>query len=206
MKKIIPLVLLALLAGCANAPKVTEAETEQTINTTNSSAQSAATPAPFTTTTAAAATSEIVSETNERQPETSLFIPDETESYESAESAVAETAESLVGIPFAEGGASPADGFDNSGFIYYVLRENGYVNCPRQIGEQIEWGENAPIADIKRGDIVYFSAEPNGKASFGGVYVGEGTMIYSPSPGETVKRADISTDYWRVRFITVLSL
>lgn len=206
MKKLISLALLLLiLSGCTNnTPEITEADTELTSNTT-STTNNTTTTAPFTTTTTAATTTEIDSEIAERQPETSLFIPDES-GTDLTESAVAETAESLIGIPFADGGTSPVEGFDNSGFIYYVLRENGYVNCPRQISEQVEWGENAPIDDIKRGDIVYFSAEPNGKASFGGVYVGGGEMIYSPSPGETVKRADISTNYWQSRFVTVLSL
>lgn len=201
MKKYISLALsLLLLSGCTgNTPEITEDSTAA--KTSDITAQSTTTAAPFTTTTAALATES--AEITERLPETSLFIPNESELTESA---VAETAESLIGIPFADGGASPSDGFDNSGFIYYVLRENGYVNCPRQISEQIEWGENAAIDGIKRGDIVYFSAEPNGKASFGGVYVGGGEMIYSPSPGETVKRADISTNYWQSRFVTALSL
>lgn len=208
MKKIIPLALLTLiLSGCTNnTPEITEADAAANTSNITSATNNTTTSAPFTTTTTAATTTEIDLETVERQPETSLFIPDESGETELSESAVAETAESLIGIPFADGGTSPAEGFDNSGFIYYVLRENGYVNCPRQISEQVEWGENAPIDDIKRGDIVYFSAEPNGKASFGGVYVGGGEMIYSPSPGETVKRADISTNYWQLRFVTVLSL
>lgn len=208
MKKLISLALLLLiLSGCtSNTPAITEADTAANTSNTTTTTNNKTTTAPFATTTTAATTAEITEETVERQPETSLFISDESGETEPSESAIAETAESLIGIPFADGGTSPVEGFDNSGFIYYVLRENGYVNCPRQISEQVEWGENAPIGDIKRGDIVYFSAEPNGKASFGGVYVGGGEMIYSPSPGETVKRADISTNYWQLRFVTVLSL
>ena len=116
------------------------------------------------------------------------------------------TAEGLIGIEFAVNGDSPAEGFDNSGFIYYVLRENGYISCPRNISEQLEWGENTDYEGIKAGDVVYFSDEPGGDASFGGIYAGNGIMIYSPYPGETVKTADITAEYWKSRFVTALSL
>ncbi len=119
---------------------------------------------------------------------------------------IVETAEGLIGIDFAENGASPSEGFDNSGFIYYVLRENGYINCPRKISEQINWGENAGFDEIKAGDVLYFSESVGKEASFGGIYSGNGEMIYSPFPGEKVKRADITTDYWKDRFVTALSL
>lgn len=201
MKKYLLFILsLLILSGCSN----TSAATETSTNSPETSAQ-IQTSAQTTTsvsfqTTPPIITEESHDETSERPPETSLIITD------SSPSAIAQTAESLIGIPFADGGTSPSEGFDNSGFIYYVLRENGYVNCPRQIGEQIEWGENTVYDSIKPGDIVYFSAEPNEKASFGGVYVGQGEMIYSPSPGETVKRTDISTPYWQARFAVALSL
>ena len=116
------------------------------------------------------------------------------------------TAEALMGIEFAEGGDEPSEGFDNSGFIYYVLRENGYIACPRQISGQLEWGSTVGIEEIKAGDVLYFSDEPGGRASFGGIYTGSGTMIYSPYPGEKVKSADITAPYWQSRFVTALSL
>lgn len=122
------------------------------------------------------------------------------------ENKIVMTAEALVGIDFVTDGASPTEGFDNSGFIYYVLRENGYISCPRQISEQLDWGENTDYDGIKAGDVVYFSDEPGGKATFGGIYIGGGVMIYSPYPGEKVKKTDITAEYWRSRFVTALSL
>ena len=200
MRKYLPFILsLLIFSGCSN----TSAATETSADTPETSVQiqtSAQTTSVSFQTTIPIITEENSEETSEHSPETSLIITD------SSSSAIAQTAESLIGIPFADGGTSPSEGFDNSGFIYYVLRENGYVNCPRQISEQIEWGENTVYDSIKPGDIVYFSAEPNEKASFGGVYVGQGEMIYSPSPGETVKRTDISTPYWQTRFAAALSL
>lgn len=206
-------VLLVIFSGCADSSPKTSSSPEASTTSEAAAAEPTTTAASSPTTAApiTSAASDGAEDSIGQRPETSLFISDSgsdsaSDSDLAESNPIAETAESLIGIPFAEGGASPSDGFDNSGFIYYVLRENGYVNCPRQIGKQIEWGENASIDDIKKGDILYFSDEPNGKASFGGVYVGGGEMIYSPSPGDSVKRADISTTYWQARFAAALSL
>lgn len=119
---------------------------------------------------------------------------------------IVQTAESLVGIPFASNGASPADGFDNSGFIYYVLRENGFINCPRLTPEQAAMGTHIEYDELKSGDLAFFCTADSGNPDFGGIYIGEGQMIYSPMPGQTVKIVDISTDYWKGTFVTGVSL
>ncbi|MCM1335885.1 MAG: NlpC/P60 family protein [Bacteroides sp.] len=199
------LTLLLLLCGCAAevetttpAPTPTEptGSTEPTETTTRETSGFATT-APLTS----SETTEYLAEPpeTEKPPETAL-IP---EDYDNA---IVKTAEGLIGIAFADGGTTPADGFDNSGFIYYVLRTAGYVGCPRQIGAQIEWGETADYAELKPGDVAYFSSEAGGAAEFGGIYAGGGIMIYSPYPGETVKKTDITTNYWSARFVTALSL
>lgn len=109
---------------------------------------------------------------------------------------IIQTAKSLLGIPFVMNGASPDIGFDNSGFIYYVLRENGFINCPRLTGEQAAMGTHTDYDGLKKGDLVFFSVDNSGNADFGGIYIGEGLMIYCPSPGQTVQTADIGSDYW----------
>lgn len=109
---------------------------------------------------------------------------------------IVQTAESLLGIPFATNGASPDTGFDNSGFIYYVLRENGFINCPRGASEQASMGTHTDYDSLKKGDLVYFSTDDSGQADFGGIYLGDGQMIYCPYPEEDVQIVSISSDYW----------
>ena len=123
-----------------------------------------------------------------------------------SENSIVQTAEALIGIPFAENGATPSDGFDNSGFIYYVLRENGFINCPRRTQEQAAMGTNIDYDRLKSGDLAFFSSNGSGSLDFGGIYIGEGQMIYSPMPGQTVKVADITSDYWKNSFVTGVSL
>lgn len=119
---------------------------------------------------------------------------------------VVQTAESLLGTPFADNGSTPDEGFDNSGFIYYVLRENGFINCPRLLQDQAAMGSNIGYDDLKSGDLAFFCTENSGNPDYGGIYIGDGKLIYSPMPGQTVKTADITTDYWRNAFVTGVSL
>ncbi|MDR1753354.1 MAG: C40 family peptidase [Eubacterium sp.] len=107
------------------------------------------------------------------------------------------TAGSLLGIPFAEGGADPDAGFDNSGFIYYVLRQNGFLSTPRRVSEQADMGDKiSSLSELKPGDLVFFSTGGE-KAEYGGIYIGDNVMIFSPKPGELVKEQDISGEYWK---------
>lgn len=114
-------------------------------------------------------------------------------------------ANSLIGVPFAENGSDP-DGFDNSGFIYYVLRENGYITCPRGTEAQSRMGTRLGYDEIKEGDLVFFSDEGSDEVSFGGIYVGGGKMIACLMPGTLVREVDITTDYYRENFFGGVSL
>lgn len=108
-------------------------------------------------------------------------------------------ARSLMGTDFTDGGESPQTGFDNSGFIYYVLRENGYITCPRGVSAQSEWGTEISYSALAPGDLVFFS-EGGSVAEFGGIYSGDGVMIACLMPGTQVKEVNITTDYYRGHF------
>lgn len=108
-------------------------------------------------------------------------------------------ARSLIGTEFAEGGDTPEEGFDNSGFIYYVLRENGYITCPRGVSAQSEMGAALEYDQLKPGDLVFFS-ESGAFAEFGGIYAGDGIMIACLMPGTQVKEVNITTSYYTAHF------
>lgn len=110
------------------------------------------------------------------------------------------TAEALVGVDYVSGMATPEQGFDNSGLIYYVLRENGFINCPRGTAAQKEMGTTVPLSEIEPGDILFFTdkdSETGEMIDFAGIYTGNGQLIYSPYPGEKVKFADLNSSYWQ---------
>ncbi len=119
--------------------------------------------------------------------------------------AIVSIAQAQLGIPYQSGGDSPEKGFESSGFTYYCVNQAG-MKFPRSIKSQLEAYSHVSYSELAAGDIVYFSAEPNEKASFCGVYVGGGLIIYSPVPDEFVKTANITTNYWTSRFVTGLRI
>ncbi len=118
---------------------------------------------------------------------------------------IASFAVSLIGIPFVENGASP-DGFDNSGFIYYVLRENGFITCPRTTDAQSKMGAVIGMDELKAGDLVFFGNDGSGQADIGGIYIGEGKMVACQMPGTNVREVDITTDYYVENFYGGVSM
>lgn len=138
----------------------------------------------------------------------SVTSQNETSSVPSADNVgqrIASLAVSLIGTPFAENGDSPA-GFDNSGFIYYVLRENGYITCPRTTDAQSKMGAVIGRDELKVGDLVFFGNDGSGLADIGGIYIGDGKMICCQMPGTTVKEVDITTDYYETNFFGGVSV
>lgn len=109
-------------------------------------------------------------------------------------------------VPFMENGAT-LDGFDNSGFIYYVLRENGFITCPRGLQAQTAMGRHLEYDELKPGDLVFFCNEDDlSSAGYGGIYTGSGTMIACLMPGTYVSETDISGSYHREHFFCGVSL
>lgn len=132
------------------------------------------------------------------QPTEQSSEPERVHDIQTAENIIA-TARSLMGIDFVDGGISPDQGFDNSGYIYYVLRENGYITCPRGVAAQSEMGASLAYDELKPGDLVFFS-EGGETAEFGGIYAGEGVALACLMPGTKVKEIDITSNYYRNNF------
>lgn len=130
--------------------------------------------------------------------------PERVHDIQTAENIIA-LARSLTGIDFVDGGTAPDQGFDNSGFIYYVLRENGYITCPRGVVAQSEMGAGLSYSELKPGDLVFFS-EGGEYAEFGGIYAGEGIMIACLMPGTQVKEINITSNYYTKNFYRGVAL
>ena len=155
------------------------------------------------------------SDTSARNAEESyvppVSVPDESTAdspggpSDDAGQQIAASAIALIGVPFAENGSTPG-GFDNSGFIYYVLRENGYITCPRTTDAQSCMGARIERDSLKPGDLVFFGNDGSGEADFGGIYIGDGKMVACLMPGTFVKEIDITNDYYTENFYGGISL
>jgi len=108
-------------------------------------------------------------------------------------------AQSMAGSPYRYGGASPR-GFDCSGLVYYAYRKAG-ISVPRTTQAQYRRSQRIALADIHRGDLLFFKLAARG-VSHVGIYTGDGTFIHAPSSGKRVSYAQLENPYWKQRLLT----
>ncbi|MFZ4524206.1 MAG: C40 family peptidase [Chlorobium sp.] len=64
----------------------------------------------------------------------------------------------LLGAPYRSGGGTP-DGFDCSGFVQYLYKQQFRMILPRTTGELALIGSVVPESNLRRGDLVFFSID-----------------------------------------------
>jgi cell wall-associated NlpC family hydrolase len=117
--------------------------------------------------------------------------------------AVVETALSLRGIPYRNGGSDPK-GFDCSGLVQYVFAQHG-IALPRGVREQLQSGREVRLAGIERGDLIFFATGAK-EPSHVGVAIGGDEFVHAPSARGVVRVEKFSAPYWARRIVTVRRL
>jgi murein DD-endopeptidase len=107
----------------------------------------------------------------------------------------AHTAAQLVGKPYRYGGSNPSTGFDCSGLVQYSYAQAGR-QLPRSTDHQRTASKRIRVADLRRGDLVFFDQEGK-KSSHVGIYLGDGEFVHAPSSGKRVRRDRVDTPYWK---------
>ena len=64
-------------------------------------------------------------------------------------------ADKLVGRPYLSPGRNPEEGFDCSGFTFYLFKRYG-IYLPYASHLQAEIGTEIPLADAQAGDLIFF--------------------------------------------------
>lgn len=113
-----------------------------------------------------------------------------------AASAILSIANRYIGVPYVFGGSTPS-GFDCSGFTRYVYSEAG-IDLPRDAESQYGVGYSVSMANLRPGDLVFFSTYDSG-ISHVGIYVGNHQFINASSDGVSI--ADMDSSYWSARYI-----
>ena len=102
------------------------------------------------------------------------------------------------GVPYRIGGNS-RQGTDCSGFAQSLYREVVGAAIPRTTGELWQSGWNVGSANLRPGDLVFFSRIPSGDAvNHVGVVIGEGEFAHA-STSMGVQFARYDRGYWQKR-------
>ncbi len=115
---------------------------------------------------------------------------------------VVRTAYAQMGKKYRSGGASPQKGFDCSGLIWWVYKQNGY-KVPRITVDQASAGYAVPKNQVRPGDIVVFRTGSSPRGLHTGIYAGGNSFIHSPRRGEKVRMESMSIPYWSNKLIAV---
>ncbi|PGM92203.1 enterotoxin EntFM [Bacillus cereus] len=108
-------------------------------------------------------------------------------------SSIVSIATSLEGSRYVDRGTTPA-GFDCSGFIYYVLKQNGDKGARQTVAGY--WGSKTKTNNPQPGDLIYFANTYKSGPSHMGVYLGNGKFISAETEATGVKISSLSVKYW----------
>ena len=127
--------------------------------------------------------------------------PAEPGATSEAGSGVAGIALSYQGVPYRNGGADPADGFDCSGFVWYVFARHG-ISVPRTVAEQFRVGMTVDRGDLHPGDLVFFNTT-GASPSHVGISIGGEQFVHAPSSTGEVRVERLGSSYWSGRIVGV---
>lgn len=103
------------------------------------------------------------------------------------------TAKQYVGVRYRYGGATPAAGFDCSGFVQYVYGRHG-ITLPRTSRLQASAGESLPLGleSLQPGDLLLFASSST-QVNHVAIYVGNNRMVHSSAGVGGVVYDDLSS-------------
>ena len=113
---------------------------------------------------------------------------------------IVNTARTQLGKSYRYGGASPRQGFDCSGLVYWAYQTNG-IKVPRNTQKQASAGYPVKRSQAAPGDILVFRTGIMSLHT--GLYAGNNTFIHSPSRGKRVRMESMDAAYWRKKLVAV---
>jgi len=115
--------------------------------------------------------------------------------------AIVAEAMGYLGTPYLWAGTDP-DGFDCSGFTYFIINWVLGNDFPRAMEGQIHSGERVTRGNLRPGDLVFFKNTYKPGLSHVGIYIGNGQFISAGGEFDNVGISNLGDDYWSTRYVT----
>jgi len=186
---LVPIALVSLLFGCAAQQPVSQQQVLNPITVQQNQSPSKA--------------SLVFEEEIATEDELADFNASKAYALPVLADSILERGKSLIGTRYRFGGTSQTSGFDCSGFIGYLFREEAGMTLPRSTRDMIN--VKAPLVarnKLKPGDLLFFSTNGRGRVSHAGIYLGDDQFIHSSSRRSGGVRVDsLGDSYWSKTFI-----
>ncbi|WP_426140744.1 C40 family peptidase [Pseudomonas sp. DWP3-1-2] len=190
---LVPLALVSLLFGCSANMPVSQQDMQQRQQYKNQ----------ITAQSSTRSDRSVLQEEMATEAELARFADNKPYELPALADSILERGKSLIGTRYRFGGTSTKTGFDCSGFIGYLFREEAGMNLPRSSREMINI--DAPLVkrnDLEPGDLLFFSTAGRGRVSHAAIYLGDNQFIHSSSSRSGGVRVDSLDDvYWSRTFI-----
>ncbi|WP_308534435.1 C40 family peptidase [uncultured Peptoniphilus sp.] len=98
-------------------------------------------------------------------------------------------------------GATGDGGYDCSGFVYAIYKNEMGISIPRSSSEQANAGRPIEKLELREGDLVFFNTSGSG-VSHVGIYIGGGEFIHASSGAGKVVISSLSEDYYAERYLS----
>jgi cell wall-associated NlpC family hydrolase len=106
-------------------------------------------------------------------------------------------AESLLGKPFEQGGSTPEEGFNSTGFIQYIFGEGENIVLPGSPLQLWKLGKPIEHSEIQPGDVLFFTGSKN---LIPAIYKGDDIIIVVATNEGVVNRNIVEHSYWSTRY------
>ena len=125
-----------------------------------------------------------------------------SKSYNSKRTKIVSTAKKYIGKSYTYGGKKPSTGFDCSGFISHVYKNNG-IDLSGPSHYQAKQGKKKSMSALQKGDLVFFGT--NKKVSHVAIVTkvdqNKLNVIHSTSSRGVVIDDISSSEYWKKRYL-----
>ncbi|MGK4359548.1 C40 family peptidase [Ectopseudomonas chengduensis] len=185
---LVPIALTVFLAACAgHAPQTQPQQPQQPIS------DAAVEPV----------TRLMIEQDEPADDEINALIDDQPYEMPQLADSLLDLGRSLIGTRYRYGGSSVQSGFDCSGFIGYLFREEVGLELPRSTRELINLdAPKVARADLEPGDLILFNDRGRGRVSHAGIYLGDDQFIHSSSSRSGGVRIDSLDDsYWNRSYL-----